>query len=145
MNWKGASFDFRERKKMFGGHPGCFVVQKIIEFCVLKECRTATTKLDMNFYLDSDVKDSWNFYFPFPFQLQLQISFFPYFSKLPPYTQAGFDLTTRNSAGEDDTTRPHRQCTILISTYIYVNLNLKFLHRGQVNCLKLIPAADAFI
>jgi hypothetical protein len=31
-----------------------------------------------------------------------------FYLKLPPYTLAGFDLTTHNSAGGDDTTRPRR-------------------------------------
>jgi hypothetical protein len=30
------------------------------------------------------------------------------FLKLPPYTLAGFDLTTRSSADRDDSTRPRR-------------------------------------
>jgi hypothetical protein len=36
-------------------------------------------------------------------------SFLSLFKKLPPYTPAGFDLTTHNSASGYDTTRPRRQ------------------------------------
>jgi hypothetical protein len=32
-----------------------------------------------------------------------------YFKKLPPYTPAGFVLTTQNSEGGDETTRPLRK------------------------------------
>jgi hypothetical protein len=46
--------------------------------------------------------------------------FFFLFLKLPPYTLAGFDLTTHTSAGGDDTTRPHRHGFFLFSSSFFL-------------------------
>jgi hypothetical protein len=44
--------------------------------------------------------------------------------KLPPYNLAGFDLTTDNSAGGDDTTRPRYQlCPELFGVLLYFGSN----------------------